>query len=137
MGQQQLLLIILGTIIVGIAISVGVVLFKDSMVDNDRDAIQNDLATVAVRAQEYYYRPATMGGGGHSFVGLTDDDAGMAKIVGRQFSDNENARYTITTAGTASLVIVTAVGKVALADGTYPTYTCRIRDRKLLTIKIN
>ena len=137
MGQQQLLLIILGTIIVGIAISVAIIIYNDSLITNNRDDIQNDLAFIAARAQEYYFRPASMAGGGHSFVGLSADAAGMAKIVSPEFSNNDHGTYTVQTAGDASLVILQAVGKVELANGTFPTYYCRVRDRKYLIQLIN
>ena len=45
MGQQQLLLIILGVIVVGIAVAVGITMFSDSAVNANRDAMVNDLVT--------------------------------------------------------------------------------------------
>ena len=79
MGQQQLLLIILGVMIVGVAVTVAITLFNDHLIEADRDDIQNDLALMATRAQEYYFRPLPMAGGGHSFLGLTADAAGMVE----------------------------------------------------------
>ncbi len=133
MGQQQLLLIILGVIIVGIAIAVGITVYNDSLISNSRDAIQNDLASLSVYAREYYNKPINIGGGGHSFVGLTADVAGQEKIAPINSWSNENGRYTISTAVDASLVILTGVGKLQLSDGFYPTYNCRVRARKILT----
>ena len=78
MGQQQLLLIILGVIIVGLAIAVGITMFRDNAVSSNRDAMANDLIHIAAKAKHYYRRPSSMGGGGHSFVGLTADAAGPA-----------------------------------------------------------
>lgn len=132
MGQQQLLLIILGTIIVGIAVAVGIAMFDDSSITNNRDAVQNDPAALSVYAREYYNKPANMGGGGHSFVGLTADSIGQLKIASPGSWDNPNGIYTISTAGDASIVILTGVGKVRLSNGTYPTYNCRVRARKIL-----
>jgi hypothetical protein len=137
MGQQQLLLIILGVIIVGIAVAVAITIFNDHLIQANRDDLQNDLSLIATRAQEYYFRPLPMSGGGHSFVGLTADAAGMIKIVGQEFSDNEHGTYTVQAAGTTSLVILQAIGKVQLPDGTFPTYYCRVRERKYLTQLIN
>ncbi len=42
MGQQQLLLIILGVIIVGIAVAVGITMFQDNAVDQNRSAVIAD-----------------------------------------------------------------------------------------------
>lgn len=133
MGQQQLLLIILGVIIVGVAIAVGITVFDDALVSNNRDAVQSDLAALSVYARKYYNKPIHTGGGGHSFVGLTADAAGQNKIAPIHSWNNDNGTYSISTAGDASLVILTGVGKVKLPDGNYPTYNCRVRARKILT----
>ncbi len=53
MGQQQLLLIILGVIIVGIAVAVGITMFQDNAVDQNRSAVIADLTTLAAKAQRY------------------------------------------------------------------------------------
>jgi Tfp pilus assembly protein PilE len=68
MGQQQLLLIVLGVIIVGIAIAVGISMFKSNAVTSNRDQVINDLNNLAAKAQQYFRKPATMAGGGQSFA---------------------------------------------------------------------
>ena len=137
MGQQQLLLIILGVIIIGVTIAVGITVFDDSLVTNNRDAVQNDLMALSVYAREYYNKPIIAGGGGHSFVGLTADAAGQAKIAPLNSWSNENGTYSISTAGDVGLVIITGVGKVKLPTGQYPTYDCRVRARKILMQKVH
>ncbi len=71
MGQQQLLLIVLGIIIVGIAVYIGINLFSVNAVEAKRNNVTNELVNLASMAQGYYMRPTTMGGGNHSFVGWT------------------------------------------------------------------
>ena len=71
MGQQQLLLIILGTIIVGIAVAVGITMFNDQAAATNRDEVSNDLVHYASAAQSYYRRPRILGGGGGSFTGMS------------------------------------------------------------------
>ena len=85
MGQQQLLLIILGVIIVGIAIAVGIALFGSSSVGSNRDAIVNDLNNLAANAYQYRVRPATMGGGGGTYTGYQ---------VPAVLRPNDNAAYS-------------------------------------------
>lgn len=121
MGQQQLLLIILGVIIVGIAVAVGITLFQDNAVSSNRDAMTNDMMHLAAKARHFYSRPTSMGGGGHSFTGLTANAAGMLKLVTAQFSDNTNGTYTIITAGDNAQVVFRGVGKTMLTGGSYPT----------------
>jgi len=70
MGQQQLLLIVLGIIIVGIAVAVGINMFRSSAVDANRNAIVSDLAHLASKAQQHLKKPTSMGGGAQSFNGF-------------------------------------------------------------------
>jgi hypothetical protein len=137
MGQQQLLLIILGVIIVGVAVTVGIIMFNDSAVENNRDAVQRDLVNLSGLAMTYYYKPASLGGGGRTFTALTADAAGQAQLAPPTAWDNDDGHYSIKTAGTSSLVVLLGVGKVQLPDGTYPTYTCRARNRKYLIQQVN
>lgn len=71
MGQQQLLLIVLGIIIVGLAIFVGVSLFKANAIESKRAIITNELVNLSAMAQQYYQRPSALGGGGRKFTGWT------------------------------------------------------------------
>src|SRR4030042_2117270 len=107
MGQQQLLLIILGVIVVGIAVAVGITMFTDNAVNANRDAVTNDLVNLAARAQQFYRRPTALGGGGNSFVGLTGTTC-LAKLTNRAV--NANGSYTIQTAGSTTGVVIRGVG---------------------------
>jgi hypothetical protein len=68
MGQQQLLLIVLGVIIVGIAVVVGINLFNANAETSTQDSIVSQGTNIGALAQQYYKKPVTMGGGGNSFV---------------------------------------------------------------------
>lgn len=100
MGQQQLLLIILGVIIVGIAIAVGLSLFSAQSVQSNRDAIINDLNNLSAQAYQYKVRPSSMGGGQGSYGGFT---------IPSKMLTNENATYntdaTPVASGATSFVI--------------------------------
>ena len=116
MGQQQLLLIILGMIIVGVAVSVGITMFEDNAIMANRDAVTSDLVNLASRAQMYYRRPASLGGGGNSFVGLTADAPGLAKLTSK--STNANGSYSIITLGTPTSVVLKGIGTEKGSNGT-------------------
>ena len=137
MGQQQLLLIILGVIIVGIAVAVGITMFQDNAVDQNRSAVIADLTTLAAKAQQYYAKPITLGGGGNSFVGLTADAPGLALLASTAFTTNANGAYTIKTAGTATAVVLHGVGATALSDGSFPTYDMTVTSSSQTPSKIN
>lgn len=71
MGQQQLLLVILVTIIVGIATVVGINVFGASAASANRDAVRQDMLMIASSAQSWRLMPKMMGGGGNTFNGLS------------------------------------------------------------------
>ncbi|GIK21582.1 MAG: hypothetical protein BroJett005_09960 [Ignavibacteriota bacterium] len=68
MGQQQLLLIVLGVIIVGIAIVVGINLFNANAESSTQDSIVAQGTNIGALAQQYYKKPVALGGGGNSFT---------------------------------------------------------------------
>ncbi|MCK5571566.1 MAG: hypothetical protein KAJ12_02345 [Bacteroidetes bacterium] len=109
MGQQQLLLIIVGTVIVGIAIAVAISLFTDQAAAANRDEVVNDLVHYASGAQGYYRKPRMLAGGGNSFNGLT-----MDKITGTHSAPKHlNGTYTLNpdpVGGDPSFITLTGVG---------------------------
>ena len=96
MGQQQLLLIILGVIIVGIAIAVGITMFSSSSIQSNKDGIINDLNNLAANAYQYRIRPTTMGGGGGSYT---------AYVIPTKLQTNSNGNYTTTSVAAASITL--------------------------------
>jgi len=100
MGQQQLLLIVLGVIIVGIAVVVGINLFNANAVSANRDGVISDLNNLGTMAQQFYKKPSSMLGGGNTFTGWT---------IPAQLDTTGNGTYTITTPGAQS-VIITGTG---------------------------
>lgn len=71
MGQQQLLLIILGIIVVGIAVLAGILIFKSNAVENKRDVVANETVNLGNMALQYYKKARLYGGGQYSFTGWT------------------------------------------------------------------
>ncbi len=69
MGQQQLLLVVLAMIIVGIAVIFAITLFRQKAVDSKRDLLINEGGNIATDALSYYKKPVGFGGGGNSFYG--------------------------------------------------------------------
>ncbi len=137
MGQQQLLLIILGVIIVGIAVAVGITMFQDNAVDQNRSAVIADLTTLSAKAQQYYAKPVSLGGGGNSFVGLTADATGVGILASTAFTNNANGTYTVKTAGTATTVVLHGVGKTALNDGSFCSYDMTVTNQTQTPTKLN
>ena len=70
MGQQQLLLIVLGTIIVIMAVSGVAQMIDQQMTDNARDRCRYEALDLCVYADQYKLKPMSMGGGGGSYTGF-------------------------------------------------------------------
>jgi len=68
MGQQQLLLIVLGVIIVGVAVVVGINLFNANSEQSTKDTMVSEATNIAALAQQFYKKPVAMGGGGNDFT---------------------------------------------------------------------
>jgi Tfp pilus assembly protein PilE len=98
MGQQQLLLIVLGVIIVGIAVVVGINVFTVSSANSNRDAVISDLTTLAAMSQQYYRKPTAMGGGGNTFTGWT---------IPTSLQSTANGSYDETVTATAITLVGT------------------------------
>lgn len=86
MGTQQLMLVILGVILVGIAIAVGISTFQAQNVRSNLDAMINDLNHIAANAYQYRMRPAKLSGG--------EGDYSLYEIPPK-LSSNSNATYSI------------------------------------------
>jgi type II secretory pathway pseudopilin PulG len=99
MGQQQLLLIMLGVIIIGMALAVGLIMFNANSIEQKRNEIINECTLLASEAQLYYRKLKEHGGGGRSFTGWT---------VPPQYASTEVGSITAVTS--ANQVILTGTG---------------------------
>ena len=111
MGQQQLLLIVLGVIIVGIAVVVGINVFSASAASSNREAITADLTNLASMAQQYYRKPLALGGGGNLFTGW---------VIPTSFNKTANMSAIVTSVVAAGTVTFTAVGNETGTNGSSP-----------------
>lgn len=109
MGQQQLLLVILVTIIVGIATVVAINTFSSASDTANVDAVRQDLLSLSAAAQQYYMKPEALGGGGQDFGGITMRDMSFAgEITSDTEAQNQNGSYnmgSVPADGAASFTI--------------------------------
>jgi len=131
MGQQQLLLIILGVIVVGIAVAVGITMFSQNAVSANRDAVVNDLVNFAARTQQYYRRPTALGGGQGDF--LLIDETDIFNVPAGQTYTNANGTYTLG-AITATQVTLTGLGTETGNNGTSPVAVTAVAYRDSVTM---
>jgi Tfp pilus assembly protein PilE len=128
MGQQQLLLIVLGVIIVGIAVVVGINVFTASSLEANKSALVADLQTIASMSQQYYRKPTAMGGGGNTFTGWTVPNA-------LQRTANMSANVVANVA--AQSVNLVATGTEDGSDGAKGTVTLYINPNSIDSVKFS
>ena len=71
MGTQQILLIVLSVIIVGVAVAVGIQMFNTQAMNSNRQAVIGYLQTYGAQVMQYYRTPSSQGGGGSSLSSAT------------------------------------------------------------------
>jgi hypothetical protein len=109
MGQQQLLLLVLGALIVGLGVYGGTRMMATANQENERDVILQQLNVLVTEARKYAARPATMGGGEGNLIGFTPPQ----KMT-------TTDRLTINVTSGANWVLFQAFGAVEGIDGTNP-----------------
>lgn len=110
MGQQQLLLVILVTIIVGIATVVAINTFSSAAEGANLDAVRQDVASIAASAQGYFIKPEMLGGGGQKFTNVTFRNLTFATdsiSPDAMTAANQNGTYRIS-ARTETEFVITA-----------------------------
>jgi hypothetical protein len=128
MSQTQLLLIVLGVVLIGVAIYVALSMFQANAVEQSRDAIINDLGHFAGLARVYFMKPASQGGGNKSYSGVT-----IGKLS--SMTENANARYFVESASDSECVIG-AVGKV-ISDNDSIRVRVRVTEQRNIFEVIN
>lgn len=119
MGQQQLLLIVLGVIVVGIAVAIGITIFTESAAQANFDAVMSDMLRIASNAQQWFMKPTSLGGGGRTFASISLPNLNMS-------GSNANGTYTLGSVQLGSFDI-TGVGKEdGDKDGTPITITLTV-----------
>jgi hypothetical protein len=110
MGQQQLLLLVLGIVIVGLAVVVGIQAFGENQKKANADALVNDAVRIASDAQAWKLKPAAFGGGADAddWTGLSFQQLGYTLGGGTNCGEaqygNLNGCFDID-ASAATLVI--------------------------------
>lgn len=127
MGQQQLLMIVLAIIIVGIAIAISIQLFRSNAIESKRDLLIEETTSLATMAIQYYKKPQAMGGGGRSFMGWE---------IPSQMVQTFNGNF-MRAVVSANEVIITGTGSEAVTDTDSIKVETTVRPDKIFTTIIN
>jgi hypothetical protein len=126
MGQQQLLLIVLGVIVVGIAVVVGINLFNANAVSSNRDGVVSDLNNLGAMAQQFYKKPTSMGGGGNTFTGWA---------LPAEIDTTANGNYVATV--NAQSVTIQGYGTENASNGSKINHTATVGPAAITVVKTN
>ena len=117
MGQQQLLLIVLGVIIVGLSIYGGIRVMDSFNQSSERDQLMVHLQSIVSDARTYAAKPAYLGGGAGTFTGFSP---------ARNTTTTE--RFRIYPGVNPNILTLTGYGSVTGADGTNPVQVLLLFD---------
>ena len=94
MGQQQLLLLVLGIVIVGLAMVVAIDRFSEKQTEADYDAITSEAMRIAGNILSWKMAPSSLGGGNGAeyLTGLTFDAMGYQSTNSQKTRAN-SSRY--------------------------------------------
>ena len=109
MGQNQLLLLVLGVVLVGISVVVAIQAFSRNQEKAAVDAIVDDGVRFISDAQAWGRKAPLYGGGGDSFSGASFERLGYDTGTDGAYS-NVNGRYTMVVDNSASPGTVTVIG---------------------------
>jgi len=131
METQQILLIVLSVIIVGVAIFVGITMFRNQAFDSNQKAIASEAQNYASKIIQWWKTSVSDGGAGQAAT--ADDVAAISTFIGFAADGtytSESGTFTIDSAD-GTTVVITAVGKEVRGEempGTTTTITLATGD---------
>jgi hypothetical protein len=121
MGQQQLLLLVLGIVIVGLAVVIGIQAFSENKTNSTTDAMSTEIVRIASDIQTWSLKPQAFGGpvGGSGFADVTFSDLGydLAALDGGPAYATRTAHYVIDGSATADCVTVNGISNDGVTGG--------------------
>ncbi len=97
MGTQQLLLLVVAMIVVGVAITLASQLFDSNAEISNKESIVSESFNLGSLAQQYYNKPRELGGGSRSFVGW---------LVSASLDSTLNGTYAVEKISMEELIII-------------------------------
>jgi len=126
LGQQQLLLVVLGIIIVGVAVFVGIGLFKANAIESKRAIMTNELVNLSAMAQQYYLKPTSLGGGSRNFTGWS---------IPAELENTAAGHYSATVFQDS--IVILGVGNEVVTNNDSIKVQINVKATSVRTININ
>ena len=128
MGQQQTLLLVLVTVVIGISIRVGFRIVNDQNMQQNRDQLMIQIQNIYAYAEQYATKPQKQAGGAGTYTKFT---------LPKSMKQSVSGTFKATVSGKANLTII-GTGKVKGNNGTGPvSVTCTITKRKFTKMTTN
>jgi hypothetical protein len=128
MGQQQMLLLVLVTIVVGISIRVGFRMVDNQNMQQNRDHLIIQTQNIYAYAEQYATKSQRQAGGAGTYTKFT---------LPNNMTQTAAGTFSATVSGTLDLTII-GTGNVKGNNGTSPvSVTCTITTRKITKVTIN
>ncbi len=70
MGQRELILMLLASVITGLAVFAGIQIFNNQEIKFEEEAYEQKMLELGEKLQSYYIKPKQLGGGGRSYQGI-------------------------------------------------------------------
>ena len=110
MGQQQLLLLVLGIVIVGIAVVAGIQAFSEGKAKAQQDAAVTDAMRIISDAQAWKLKPQAFGGGDNGdpvdFTGLNLKALGYPVATSASVYVTTNGCFDLSEGTTSSTLVL-------------------------------
>jgi hypothetical protein len=124
MGTQQLLMILLSVIIVGIAIAVGITMFNQQATRDATNQIVAHMNLLAAQAHTYWKLPTSMGGASYNSANLTDDL--LSTFLGAQLENEVGSFYISCDSSVPEVSFGCTPYEKGIVDGKAPIITVNL-----------
>ncbi len=119
MGTQQIMVLVIGVIVVGLAISVGFVVFNSGAYNSNKTAIATDMQEMSTKMMQYWLLPTSMGGANKSISNVTIASVGAAlgytEEGGVYRFVNDNGEFRVLSAENG-IAVIGAIGTASKGD---------------------
>jgi len=139
MGTQQILLLALSVIIVGISISVGIAMFSNQSYNNNCQSVALELQNYSVQVLEFWLMPISLGGVGKNYSLITKER--LSLYIG--FDENafshtsESGEFKIVSIADSSIVLRGLGSELRNNKKPIVTSTINVYTGKILSVVSN
>ena len=131
MGTQQVLMLVIGVIVVGVAVAVGIVMFNTGSYNANQNAIAVNMQDINTKMLQFWMLPSSMGGANQLPANVKMETVGASlgfSKNGEVYSFiNEDGEFRLkSTNETNGKVVIEGLGNVGKSNNKFPLVTMTI-----------